>query len=61
LGLRTTRERLETLYGHDQSMELQRPTEGGAAVCVRLPFRVESAEGGEPVPDDGRYTQTSRR
>ncbi len=61
LGLRTTRERLETLYGHDQSMELQRPTEGGAAVCVRLPFRVESAEGGEPVPDDGRFTRTSRR
>ena len=54
LGLRTTRERLETLYGQNQSMELQRPIEGGAAVCLRLPFRVESVDGGPPVADGGQ-------
>jgi two-component system LytT family sensor kinase len=52
LGLRTTRERLETLYGDEQSLELQSPTEGGAAVCVRIPFRVELADANESVPDN---------
>jgi LytS/YehU family sensor histidine kinase len=40
LGLRVTRERLETLYGENQSMELISPPEGGVAVLVTIPFEV---------------------
>jgi len=39
LGLRVTRERLESLYGQNQSLELLTPPEGGALVQVRIPFR----------------------
>jgi two-component system LytT family sensor kinase len=41
LGLRATRERLQTLYGDRQSFSIQNLTEGGVEVCVRIPFRVE--------------------
>lgn len=41
LGLRTTRERLQTLYGNAQSFEVRDTPNGGAEVCVRLPFRIE--------------------
>ena len=44
LGLRITRERLESLYGQDQSMELLRPPEGGSTVRVSIPFRPQPAE-----------------
>jgi two-component system, LytTR family, sensor kinase len=42
LGLRTTRERLMTLYGGEQSMDIKNSPSGGAEVCVRIPFRVDS-------------------
>jgi two-component system, LytTR family, sensor kinase len=41
LGLRVTRERLESLYGRDQSLEMFTPPEGGATIRVRIPFRVQ--------------------
>jgi len=38
LGLKVTRERLEALYGQEQSMELIHRPEGGAAVRISIPF-----------------------
>lgn len=38
LGLKVTRERLEALYGQEQSMELVHPSEGGAAVRICIPL-----------------------
>jgi signal transduction histidine kinase len=38
LGLKVTRERLEALYGQEQSMELIHPPEGGAVVRICIPF-----------------------
>jgi two-component system LytT family sensor kinase len=40
LGLRITRERLQSLYGHDQSLELLSLPEGGTKAQVCIPFRV---------------------
>jgi len=42
LGLRTTRERLQTLYGDQQSVEISETLVGGVEVCVQIPFRIES-------------------
>jgi len=39
LGLRVTRERLETLYGTNQSLILSSLAEGGVSVLVTIPFR----------------------
>lgn len=44
LGLRVTRERLESLYGQDQSMELVSAPEGGGIVRVCIPFRVQPGD-----------------
>jgi two-component system LytT family sensor kinase len=41
LGLRITRDRLQSLYGQHQSVELLSPPEGGALTRVCIPFRVE--------------------
>lgn len=57
VGLTTTRERLQKLYGSHQSFEIGNAPEGGADVHVRLPFRTEThpsmsdvaAEGPEPA------------
>jgi two-component system, LytTR family, sensor kinase len=38
LGLRMTRERLLVLYGSNQSCEIRNVKEGGAEVCLRMPF-----------------------
>ena len=38
LGLRITRERLLALYGSGQSCEARNLPEGGAEVCLRMPF-----------------------
>jgi len=47
LGLRVTRERLETLYGADQSVELASPPDGGMSVLVTIPFQTSSPLAGE--------------
>lgn len=41
LGLRRTRERLVTLYGKEQSLDIRNSPDGGAEVCIRIPLRVE--------------------
>jgi len=42
VGLRNTRERLETIYGQNQSVELLTLPEGGAIARVSIPFRTGS-------------------
>lgn len=41
LGLGSTRERLQTLYGANQTLDIHAAPEGGVEVCVKIPFRVE--------------------
>ena len=41
LGLRATRERLQTLYGIEQNMEIRSAAEGGVEVELQIPFRSE--------------------
>lgn len=41
LGLSTTRERLVTLYGTEQSFQILDAPNGGVEVTVRIPFRIE--------------------
>ncbi len=45
LGLRITRERLESLYGKNQNLEHQNLAGGGAVVRISIPFRLKQAEG----------------
>jgi two-component system LytT family sensor kinase len=52
LGLRVTRERLETLYGENQSIELISPPEGGVAVLVTIPFEVAPEKTAITSPSD---------
>ncbi|HJX00974.1 MAG TPA: histidine kinase [Terriglobales bacterium] len=40
LGLKVTRQRLETLYGENQSLELASHPEGGVSVAVTIPLSV---------------------
>jgi len=49
VGLRITRERLETIYGQDQSVELLSLPEGGVAARVSIPLRPAVA-GSEQQP-----------
>lgn len=46
LGLRITRERLESLYGRDQRLELLSLPGGGTMVRVRIPFLVQVSGNG---------------
>jgi two-component system LytT family sensor kinase len=41
-GLRATKERLETLFGGNQSIDIRPRKEGGAEVAIRLPFHVHT-------------------
>jgi two-component system LytT family sensor kinase len=53
LGLKITRERLESLYGHDQSLELLSLPTGGAMARVCIPFRVrmdDNSNNGHEMP-----------
>ncbi len=43
LGLKATRERLETMFGRAQAFEVRSPVEGGVEVAVRIPFRLHEA------------------
>jgi two-component system LytT family sensor kinase len=42
LGIRTSRERLQTLYGENQNLEFSTPAEGGVEVTIQIPFRQSS-------------------
>lgn len=41
LGLRTTRERLRTLYGEEQSVDIRSAPGEGVEINIRIPFRAE--------------------
>jgi two-component system, LytTR family, sensor kinase len=41
VGLRATRDRLKTLYGTEQSLNIRELPEQGVEVCVSIPFRTE--------------------
>jgi len=41
VGLRATRDRLKTLYGGEQSLDIRELPERGVEVCVSIPFRTE--------------------
>jgi two-component system LytT family sensor kinase len=56
LGLVATRERLQTLYGSDQSVDVRSLPEGGAEACVRIPFRMESSPVYEVLPGEPEPT-----
>jgi sensor histidine kinase YesM len=45
VGLRITRERLESLYGQDQSVELLDLLGRGTVTRVCIPFRMQSSDG----------------
>lgn len=51
LGLRITRERLESLYGQDQSVELLSLPGGGTVTRICIPFRVQPGDGGHDLLD----------
>ena len=42
LGLRITRERLESLYGQNQSLEFVSHPDGGATIRVCIPLRIQT-------------------
>jgi two-component system LytT family sensor kinase len=55
LGVRTTLERLQTLYGDNQTFQMHPVPTGGVEVCVKIPFRVEPQRlGFEDEPIVGR-------
>jgi sensor histidine kinase YesM len=60
LGLRAARERLLTLYGRQQDLEIHNVSGGGVEVCVRLPFLEETIPVGkmliEPAVHPNRAT-----
>jgi two-component sensor histidine kinase len=52
LGLKTTRGRLETLYGDAQSLDITIGPNGGFDVCIRIPLSIEG-------PPESHRSQTS--
>ena len=54
LGLRITRERLQSLYGENQNLEIVSPPDGGVTIRIVIPFRVQPDEGrGATMPAVG--------
>ncbi len=49
LGLRITRERLESLYGAHQSVQLVNVAGGGTITRISIPFRVQQQHGNVPT------------
>lgn len=53
LGLKATRERMQTLYGHDQSLSIHNLPGQGVEVAVQIPFRVNpEASASEMLAED---------
>ncbi|MFZ0590479.1 MAG: histidine kinase [Bryobacteraceae bacterium] len=50
IGLRNTRERLERLYGDEQSFELRNAPDGGAVAEIRVPFRASGEREAHAAP-----------
>jgi LytS/YehU family sensor histidine kinase len=62
IGLRNTRERLERLYGTEQSFAIQNAMDGvpGALVSIRLPLRFSAERGLRPAPQSFASEHPSR-
>jgi len=61
LGLKLTRERLEVLYGENQSVEVTCPAEGGVSVLVSIPFRpTREADGKATATESAREELQTR-
>jgi len=59
-GLRATRERLETLYGQNQSLEMQSPPAGGVSVQIHIPFQAQgNDEILQPLPAPATHSLAS--
>jgi len=56
LGLKLTRERLEVLYGENQSVEVTCPAGGGVSVLVSIPFRAARETDTKPSPATSENT-----
>jgi two-component system LytT family sensor kinase len=54
LGLEATQERLQTLYGDNQSIEVRSAPVGGVEVFIRIPFSVPAVHNHEPVFESPR-------
>ncbi len=61
LGLRITRERLASLYGHDQSLELLSLPEGGARARVCIPFLARGRADGQDTSTEVSRTDLPAR
>lgn len=53
LGLGATRERLRTLYGNDQEIDIRNAAKGGVEVYLRIPFCVDPRPTVDEVTPDG--------
>jgi len=60
LGLKITRERLESLYGQDQSLELLSPIEGGSVTRVCIPLRPLPGDSGSELPVAALHSAVQR-
>jgi LytS/YehU family sensor histidine kinase len=58
VGLRITRERLETIYGQEQSMELLSLPEGGVAARVSIPLRAPFAGSAQTSAEEALLAPT---
>jgi two-component system LytT family sensor kinase len=59
LGIRTTRERLRTLYGDNQDFQIQAVPKGGVEVSVKIPFQIEPQSPSEDDPILARTANVS--
>jgi len=57
VGLKATRERLETLFGTAQSFEVRASVRGGVEACVQVPFRVYEASATNGIASKGSGTR----
>jgi len=60
VGLRATRDRLETLYGSEQSLDIRELPEGGVEVRVSIPFRAEPRLLMYDLVSEGRESATGQ-
>jgi LytS/YehU family sensor histidine kinase len=60
LGLRSTRERMQTLYGSRQTMEVQQRPGGGVEISLRLPFRESARLTDQEAVWDVRWPEPSQ-
>jgi two-component system, LytTR family, sensor kinase len=56
VGLMTTRQRLQTLYGDSQRLTIRNLPEGGAEVCVEIPFSTKHVRRPSHHPEPQRQS-----